>query len=255
MAKKDDAYDKFLADVLAEVPEDKRALVEESLKPSKTLRSGVLAREDYSRNMDDFTSEKTKFAAEVAEAKSRINGWETWYGKTSKEVADMKAQLEAYEAEHGPLEGDGRKPKVPAKPGVTVEELQAAVSQSQGAALKFGTDLVRVSIKHFKEFNTELDTDKLIDTATKENLPLSAAYDSLVADKRAEAAQKTLDERIKKEREEAVADFQAKHHFPVVSPDSGRPHALDLSPKVGKTETDRVGAAVAEFSKSWNGQA
>jgi hypothetical protein len=241
--------------VLAEVPEDKRAIVEESLKPSKKLREGVLAREDYSKNSDELRAERQKFDGEVAEARSRINGWESWYGKTSTEVATMKEQLAAYEAEHGPLSGDKGSVKHPAVKSITEEDLQKAIYASQGASLKFGTDLMKVGMRHMKQFGEELDTDKLIEVATKENLPLNAAYDVMVADKREEARTKALNERIKKEREEAVSDFQAKHHFPVVSPDSGRPHALDLQPKVGKTETDRVAAAVGDFSKNWDGRA
>jgi hypothetical protein len=247
MAKKNDAYDKFLADVLAEVPEDKRSIVEESLKASKKLPEGVLAREDYSKNMDELKTQRQQFDGEVAEARNRINGWEKWYGDTSKEVSTVKEQLAAYEAEFGPLEGTKKGTK-PTPSGLSKEDVQKEIQGAGNAYLKFSMDLNKIAIRHFKAFGEELDTDKLVELGAKENLPLGAAYDRMTADLVADKREKDLTERIKRERQEEREKVLAERGFPALTPDAGRPHALDLQPKVGKTETDRVNAAIEGFS-------
>ena len=256
MAKNDAAFDKFLADVLAEVPEDRRVTVEESLKASKILKEGVLARDDYSRNMDRLRTDQETLNAQIAEAKTRIAGWETWYADMSTQFTTKEEALKAYEKEYGPLETKGtRKPVAQATDTVTKDVLAAELNKAVTAAMQFSSALSDVKLRHYQEFKEMLPESQLLELAAKENIPLSVAHDRIVADKRKTVSDAVLAERIKTEREQAVAEFQQQHKFPIITT-SNQPHPLDLArtnAEVNKSEGGRVGAAVADFMKSYTG--
>jgi hypothetical protein len=261
MAKKssEETFKSWLADFLGELPEDDRKVVEAKItaneKATSKLKDGVLARSEFSSKMDEGRAEldaaRAKFDAETAEARNRIAGWEGWYAKTTEEKTALAAKVAEFEKTYGPLEGGSRKVDVTA---ITEAQVTEAVNKALGGAIKFNVDLNAVSTKHALDFREPLDSQAVLDIATKQNLDVRSAYGVFIADRLEERRKTELDERIKKEREDAIAQDRAVRGFPSVPADHQRPHVLDLAPKVSKDEPSRVQGAVGDFMKNWNGQ-
>lgn len=70
------------------------------------LSGAILEHRDYIRLLRELNQERQSFQAEVTEANHRIKGWLDWYEANSAEVATLRARLEEYEAQYGPLDSD-----------------------------------------------------------------------------------------------------------------------------------------------------
>lgn len=251
MAKKNDAaYEAFLADLKAINPQ-----IEELIKDDKVsakLKEGVLARADYSSAMDSLRTERESFATEVAEARQKISGWQTWYGETSTQVATMQDKLKQYETAYGEIEPEGTK-RAAARMGVSKEELEKALdtkmNQRDLAALKFADDLTDIKMDFRDRFKEKLDTEAVYKVAGERGVDLKTAYDLHIATRVEEARTKDIDERIKKERLEAVTEYASKHNLPVGPSHSDIVHSVD-SKDAPKTSHERVAAALAGFNQA-----
>lgn len=246
MAK--DAYDAFLAECVAKVPEGKRAQVEEMLKDSEiapAIRDRVLARSEFSRSMDQLRSERSEFEKTVAEANRNIEGWKDWYGNASTEFASTQERLRAYEETYGVLEG-GAKPRFVTEEAVT-KRLSDELANRDRLAIQFADMLTDLKLEHRQKYNERLNTEELIEFATKRGQRLTDAYRDFTADKAREIDDKAMEEKLKKAREEGAREYATQHKLPV-APVSMEPHPLDRSREVPKDSRDRVSAAVA----AWN---
>lgn len=250
-----DTYEAFLAEVLAEVPADRRGAVEGALKDEKLapkIRERVLARSDYSRNMDRLKQEREQFQREVTEARGRISGWQNWYEQTSKQAAELQRQNEAYKSQFGELEGGER---VVTKPGVTQEEIDARLrrefDQRDSSAIAFADALTEIKLDHRETFKEKLDTQALIRFATEKGLPIDTAYREFVAPRMEEKRQKEVDDKIAAAREEGRRQALSEHKLPGLS-SHGEIHTLDRVEKVGKTAGDRVRAATEHWNEQGN---
>lgn len=252
MSKKADAaLDKFLADCLAAVPEDKRAVAEELFKADgvKTkLREGVLAREDYSRQSDELKASREALEAETAKAQDLIKKNTDWYHTANAEYTGVKAKLDRYAAEFGDLEGEGK----PAKKFLSEDDfnkrLDEALSPRDAAAIDVADILTDLKIEHRDKFKEKLDTKALIKFATENRMPLTAAYTAFVADK-VEAVRKTeFDDAIKKAREEGAAEARASQGLPIIAR-SSEPFSFAAPADIPRSQADRVKAAALDFSQ------
>lgn len=248
MAKKDkDAiFKEYLAELEAINPAIKDILADE--KVSTKLREGVLARADYSSSMDTLRAERESFAAEVAEARTRIDGWQKWYGEASKQVATTQEQLEAYKEAYGDLDA-GEKRRIAQNAGYTKEEfekrLQDEINKRDVANLKFADDLTDVKIDFMSRFKEPLDTEEVFKIAGERGVDLKTAYNQHIAERVEDQRNKEFEARIKQEREDAVKEYASKHNLPVLDNRSDVvPHVLD-SKDAPKTSHDRVAAALA----------
>lgn len=251
MAKKDKdtIFEAFLADLKAINP-----AVEEVLKDDKVsakLKESVLARADYSQSMDALRSERESFAAEVAEAREKIQGWQKWYGDTSREVAAVQGRLREYVEAYGELETAGDKRKAATALGITKDELNEALesrmNQRDLAALKFADDLTDVKIDFRDRFKEALDTEALFKLAGERQIDLKTAYKEFINPRVEELRTKDVEARIAQAKKEAVEEFASQHKLPVVDTRSDvRPHSLDVK-DAPKTPHDRVAAAIASL--------
>lgn len=242
MAKNDKAYEAFLADLKAINP-----AVEEILKDDKVagkLKEGVLARAEFSSQMDALKAEKEQFSNEVAEAKTKINEWQKWYGDATAEYAAAVNEVKRYREEFGDLE-NGRKPK-----GMSQEEfeqrLQSEFKTRETAYLKFMDDLSDLKLEHKDRFKERLDTNEVYKIAGEKNLPLDVAYKVYIADREDALRTADVEERIKKAREEGAQEALRTHNLPTVPSSSAVVHAVDAY-KPGSSSKDRVAAAVDGF--------
>lgn len=248
MAKHKDPYDAFLAEVLDTIPEDKRKDFEETLKSDKVasvVKDKVMARSDYSRSKDELDDKVKTFESEVAEARTRINGWNDWYGKVTKEQAEKDKQLRAYEETFGKLDGTSNVTKYATAEDVT-KTLNDTMAQRDAAAIKLASQMARFTYRYGKEFGEELDQDALIDYAMKHQVPFETAYERFVAPKVEAKRTERYEADIKKAREEGAREALSQHKLPVVS-SHAEPHVLDLQDKVAKNSRDRVAAAVDDW--------
>jgi len=250
MAKKS-AIDQFLAEVLDTIPEDRRAAFEETLrdeKVSKAVSERVLARSDYSSKMDKVAEDRAAMEAYLKGENAKIQGWTDWYNGVVQTDAERQKQLDAYKSTFGELEaGSSAKPKF-----LTEEQYKEALgrelAQRDANAIKFADLLTDLKIEHKAEFGKRLDTDSLIEYATKNGLPLTAAYDRFTAEARQEKQEAAMNKRIEEAKAEGAREALSNHKLPYSS-GPVEPHVLDIQKDVPKNRTDRISAAVAD----WNG--
>jgi hypothetical protein len=85
----------------------------------------------------------------------------------------------------------------------------------------------------------------------EQNLPLLAAYDKYIEPRVKESDAKSLEDRIKREREEAVRDALSKHRLPVdPSPGESAPIWTAKAAQNGNS-----GVSDDELMATWNGAA
>ena len=255
MAKKDKdaAYNEFLADIRSIVGDDKWAGIEESLikndKASAKLLEGVLARSEFSSQMDALKAERESFAGEVAEARDRIAGWTKWYGGVLAENAAKEDKLRAYASAYGDLDVDD-KTKVAHQAGYSKEEFEKRLAeelqQRDIANLKFADDLTDIKMDFRDRFKDRLDTTAVFKIAGERGIPLDAAYNLYIADRVEGQRKAEFDSAVEKARKEGAAEALAKHNLPVVPSVPTHVHTLDVK-DVPANRTDRIAAAVANF--------
>lgn len=249
MAKKDKdtIYAEFLAELKALNPAIEEVLKDE--KVSSKLRDGVLARADYSASMDDLKAQREQFATEVQAAREKIAGWQDWYGKTTQQFSATQEELAKYKEEFGDLT-EGQQKKVAAQMGMTPEQVTQALNQElqvrEQAYLKFADDLTDLKIEHREKFKEKLDTEAVFKIAGEKQLPLDVAYSVYIADRVEELRQADVKEQIAKAKEEGAREYATKHNLPLVPNNPDVVHVLDVQ-QPGKTQKDRVSAALADF--------
>tara|TARA_R110000868_G_scaffold255919_6_gene512592 strand:+ start:360 stop:1127 length:768 start_codon:yes stop_codon:yes gene_type:complete len=251
MAKKNDAaYDQFLADLKAINPQFEEIVKDE--KVSAKLREGVLARADYSSHMDTLRNERETFAVEVQEARQKIQGWQSWYGQATEQVASVQGKLQEYETLYGPIQA-GEKREVARAMGISKEEMDRALedrmNQRDIAALKFADDLTDIKMDFKDKFKEKLDTTAVFRLAGERGVDLNTAYNLHIADRLEDVRTKDVEERISRARQEAVSEYASQHNLPVTPSSNDIVHVLDAK-NVSTNARDRVAAAVASMNAS-----
>lgn len=241
---KDAAYDAFLADLKAIAPGIEEIVKDE--KVSAKLREGVLARAEFSAQMDALKAEREEFAGTVAEATRRIAGWQKWYGDVSAEQAAIQDKLRSYVETYGELDDAGQR-RVAQNAGMTKEEfekrLQDEIQRRDIANLKFADDLTDIKIDYRDRFKERLDTTEVFKIAGERGLSLDLAYKEYIADRIEKQRTQEVEDRVKREREDAVREFQTQHGLPLVPTTPDVVHTLDVK-DAPTTSRDRVAAAL-----------
>lgn len=267
---KENAFDKLLASL---PDEGDRQVITGLAEKHPVLRESVLMRADYSRNMDELKAERER----LKDAVDYGQQWRKWYedqwvpnaygegkGATKREL-DKDAQLQALEQAKTELEA-----RIQVGDEVTFNDLTAHLdkfAQDKGfvsqAALKSELDKTlsgakqtvdqqlagfahvamkapRLAIRHYREFNEELDTDGLVDFASKNGFTdLDAAWNAQVAERRREAEAKKhaeeLAEAEKRGAEKAAKELADKHPTPMPDDTTG--------PEMTSTFFQRINAA------------
>jgi len=249
-----ESYQAFVDSVLAKVPEGDRAAVEQAFNNQAVaplLRDSVLARADYSRNMDELAEARTNFEQEVEEARGQIAEWQDFYAKTVEEKAGLEESIKAYEDEFGTLEGakrvTHRNDDRPNGKGLTQEELASALQQRDQLAIKFASMLTDIKIEHRVRYNERLDDQALLEYAAKQGKPIDVAYAELVAPRERELADAEMKEALEAARQEGRQQVMTEHKLPV-QPAHRDLHVLERQDTVKKDPRERVAAAVARFN-------
>lgn len=230
-----DSFKAFLADIIAKVPEDKRAMVEETLTAESVvgdLQGAFLRQSDYSRNMDRLRDERREFEAMVAEANANIEGWQEYIDTKQQEIESMRSEQNPSGEE-----------------GWTREALLRELAQRDNMAIRLADVMTDIKAEHRERFGERLDTSAVMQLAAQKNLSFEHAYREFVGPREEERRKKEQEELIAKAREEGAREYATKNRLPIV-PSHAEPHSLDLAAAVKANSNDRVAAAVAAFNKA-----
>jgi hypothetical protein len=239
----------FLADVLKNVPEDKKKAVEEAFNLDPVVRAvdaGFSRQSDYSRNMDSLKeaqaeAERAKGALEAEKAR-----YADWYRDANAEYQRALTAAERYEREYGTLDefDPASKHKLPDNL-LTKEEVAKEFERRDRAAIDFADALTDIKIDYRERFGEKLNTKLLYDHVEKTRLPFTAAYEDFIRPRVTEAEKAKFEEQLKQAKEEGRQEGLSAATLPT-SPDPSRPSPLD-SLDNPTTQEDRVNAAVAAF--------
>jgi hypothetical protein len=246
MAKKDNdaIYDAFLADLKKINPK-----VEEILDDATNakLKESVLNRSEMSRQMDALAAERAEVAAFVEQEKTKVQGWQDWYGGVTQDISNMQTELKSYKDAYGQLDSTTKR-QVAESHGMTKEDFEKNLQQRDVAAIKFVDDLTDLKIDHRDRFKEKLDTGAVYKIAGEKNLPLDVAYNLYIGDRVQKLNEKQVEERIAQAKIDAVAEYATKHNLPVISSNPDYIHPIDAKQPL-TNPNERINAAVADFTK------
>lgn len=190
----------------------------------KRLEEGQLRQSDYSRQVSEAQAkinEALQFRAQLVE-------WQ------KQEQDRLAAERAAFRTNAG-IDPDPE-PTQPTNGGLTKDELLGELRKMEQGAIGLFSVMNNKSVRHLQEFGEVLDTSEVVKKAQEAGVNFEIAYDLYTKPKREAKAAKELEERIKREREEAAREALANASLPTGNPFQnvgGNPHPLDLRAKEG----------------------
>lgn len=168
----------------------------------KELENGFVRHDEYSSALDK--------AKNLQGQADKAKQWDDWYKQNSPAITGLneKAQLLAkYEERFGALDGSaGDTRAAAATTGLTmadVTKITEQLSQNFSGLLKDG---LRIASRHAAAFGEELDVDALEKIALEKRVPLTQAYEELVAPRVRERNEAKTKVEIEKQVSERVKD-------------------------------------------------
>lgn len=202
----------------------------------KTLGERALAKDDYSRNMD-----------QLAQEKKRVTDYYNSLLKTTTDnqavVDQVNAELARYRAAYPDLGTDPNAPKkVEVAPVDAITKAQFDQTVNQIPILL--AESQRIAFDYFQKFGEPLPMDQVLKINSETGLPLAAAYDKFIAPKVAEKTAKDYEAKIAAAKAEGAAEYARTHQMPIDSKPAD-PHFLFDRPATDaelKTDHSRVTA-------------
>ncbi len=213
---------KFLAEVLAKLPTEKRASVEALLTDPEAeagldlIGDGVLRQADYSRSMNELKQKET-------EADTHYANLTAWY---EQKKADL-AELDVLRTKVVPTVPDPSRPALAPAPDpakyVNRDEFEQTLGQTERGAVTFFNLLNQLSLRHYQTFGEILDTTTLTNDKRLPSLGptgLQVIYQDLYKDQlagKAAEAKAAEEAKIRQSERELVLKEQAAtvHPYPV----------------------------------------
>src|SRR5262245_21022064 len=218
------------------------------------ISQGYKRHDEYSRGLDEVRAEKARL--------------QNWYEK--EELPKYQAwqtdidKLKRYRDTYGDFEDDdqglnnGRNARGNAnRPGVSKEELDKyfdeKLRQRDAAYVGLTKTAVKISADYTKRFGDTLDVDAVEKMALEKGLSLDQAYKEYIAPKEDAAREGRHQEDIKKAKEEATRDYQARLKIPVdTKPREAHPFYDRKTPDKNVSDLDQDRGSREEFMKGWN---
>lgn len=184
---------------------------------SKVFADGLVARPDYSRDLDKVRDE-TKSMTKAQ--------WDDWYNREVKPVAEhnfkLAQQAEQYRTLYGDLDGTAA-PKPNGNGGsvdgngnyLTREELTRMLAERDGAHVNLAKTLNKISFDHYRRFGAELDLNEIEKLSREQNLPADLAYERYIAPKVADQQKQQHEAALKAAREEGFRDGASRRGTPL----------------------------------------
>lgn len=144
---------------------------------------------------------------QAADAVSKNRQWNDWYQQIQPALSEIVSERDSLKQRIQKLEAAGLSfgeadaaarvslGQQPAQtPGFNPEEFQSNIARATNTLLK---DITRHSLKHFKDFNEELDLDAVEKLMGEKQVPFDVAYNLFTEPRREEKRQKEVTEKIK----------------------------------------------------------
>lgn len=182
-------------------------VVEGNPKLAEGLSEGIMLRSDYSRGQDELRTKTAEFEGTKTQ-------WTEWYKEATEtdkarqtELVDLRAKVSGGNGGNG---GGGGTPPA----GLTQKQLDDALAKERSFGVNVAKTVGKITARHLHAFNEEPDFEAIEKIAMTDNISADAAYDKWVAPRIKEKSDKDLEDRIKRERAEAVAEALSKHNLP-----------------------------------------
>lgn len=243
MARRDkrEAGKTFLENVLAKIPEDKRAGIREALLTDDIVEfagENHLRHDEFSRMADDLRKQTDS----ITTYRGQLDKWKgdltTWYTTKQKELETAMATRH---------DDDGVvSPAVDLSGYVKLEDHQNALAQTESQGLVLMSLIPTLAMKHYHEFKEVLDVNTVIEHAREKNLPLNLAYEDFVKPRVEERQKKQHDEALSRAREEGAIEERRRQQATPYPVSTTEPTTLDgLKPDFKKI--DPVQAAIGDY--------
>jgi hypothetical protein len=185
---------------------------------AKRVSDDMLRQSDYSRNMDALTA--------------KVNANNTYRQELVTWEASRKAEWERAIAEAANGNGDRQVIQTVQNPDVvTKKDFEAELQKRDGQFIGLLETGMSIASRHAVEFKEPLDTAALKKIAMEKNLSLQAAYDEMVAPRRAETGTAQRKAEIEAAKAEGAREFASKHKIPVDTQPREYHVLLDRDPK------------------------
>lgn len=211
-----------------------------------TLGNHVLRQDDYSRQANELTAQRTAAQTAEEQAKALYEQNKAWFDQKQKDLQELdQLRQRVSTGVVTPPVADPADPKL-----VTAEDLAKTLAETERGAVAFFNDLNRLSLEHYQRFGEILDTEALLTDKRVQQLGLRGVYterykpqlDALVEKQRKEAEDKIrADERTKVLAERA----STQHPYPVRG---NEPSTLDALERPGQApQAKTVDDMAAEY--------
>lgn len=212
----------------AGLPEDQVKAVAAALKHEafgKQVAKGFMLEADYSKNKGELAKERKAIEKEYAEYYGKLNEWAKGYNSTvedSKRVLDeYRKYVETYGALDKPAKPNGTEAGIS---GLSLEQLKTLLEEHgkhlSSNVSSFVRDAIKLSSDYQRKFGEPMDVDAFeqhLDEVRKADpqAAIKDVYQSWIAPRLEERQKTALEERIKREREQAVQEYASTHKVPV----------------------------------------
>lgn len=167
-------------------------------KPAfKELENGFIRQDEYSRSLD-----------KARDLQAKVQEYNDWWSKTGPAVEGLRAKevaLARYQERFGDLE-NANPQHVQAVTGVSLDDVQKMLAQRDQNFSGLLKDGLRIASRHAAAFGEELDVDALEKIALEKRVPLTQAYEELVAPRVRERETAKTQAEIKRQVDEQVKD-------------------------------------------------
>lgn len=230
-------------------------------KFAKGVGTGYARHSEYSSALDKLKNAESK----IGQYEDKIGQYEDWYTKQAAPAitaAQQVAQrLQQYEAQYGPLDDQTVRDRKAAAGalGVTREELDKVLKErsdaSTAAFVEYERQMGDIRLDHFARFGEKMDMDKFEKFMREsKSADIPGAYMKYVEPRMEEKRNKDFEDRIKKERDEAVRDFASRHKIPTETRPEPTSPLEDLMKLKRDKDYDGDSKAKEAFVSAWNEQ-
>jgi hypothetical protein len=210
------AFDKdaFFAELLKDIKVD-----DSQLEAFEQVKLAIAGNPNLAKRLEDSTLRQSDYSRKQKELQDQITKTSAYY----KELQDWKEKAQKELTEQ--LSGSSTSPKGIVPDGqhldmsrfVTPEMLEEKLNLIQGSALDVIAGSTDYAFDFYKRFGEKLDTRALFKNSLEQGISLKQAYMEHIEPRLDDQRTKEFDERIKREKEAAVAEFKAKHKFPALA--------------------------------------
>lgn len=265
----------FLAGVLERLPESHRAQAKaifeaaEAESAISAIGDGVLARSDYSKQMDAIRAQEQTLASKQAEFEALHASNVAWLNEHQAAVTDyltIKPQYDALIAASGTPTGTGTTTVAAPQGGkeaeMTKDEIAKLVAEqistAAGDVVGISAWAAERSIQHFQQFGEKLPVNELVQATIAarqkgDPITLDGMYQQKYGEQLAAKAKEAEDARINTEVEKRLAEqLRERQGAGLPFPTRAEASPLDLLHKPPDPATYGVDAAVAEYTRLVN---